>query len=217
MGRSLSATAIVLAGLVRTPLAAGNASNGGWYEQVAKCASSVETLCGDGCTVDLGTCKDGQCHEFITDNPIACGPATKGCEDGDSATSDGGCCPASKLLGEPGTCVEATCQNQLQYGCEGYNTSSAPTCAVDLMPPAGLGANGTVTKCTRGSAACYAFIGVGPTIGTWPIISIIDDNVYITEGCDGNSPILSGAAGISGLMLPALGLLPFLVQRVTVV
>jgi len=213
MHRSLAVAAFALSGLARTPLAAGNASSGGWYEQKTTCGD-LESLCGDGCTVDLGYCRDGQCFTLM-DDPVECAPAVMGCDEDDKKTIDGGCCPELTFPAGPGSCVAMSCESELQYNC-GSDTSVAPVCAEEPTAPPELGANitGTVTRCSRGSAVCYT-LDEQPFPGSWEWVYIDDSIMHLASGCDPAGHTVSGsisshglAAPLLGLLLPAAGLLP---------
>jgi len=204
MHRSLAVAAFALSGLALTPLAAGNASSGGWYEQKPTCGD-LESPCGDGCTVDLGDCRDGQC--FTLGDPVDCAPAVMGCDEYDQKTIDGGCCPASTFPAGPGSCVEMSCESKLQYNC-GSDTSVVPVCAEEPTAPPELGANitGTVTRCTRGSAVCYT-LDWQPYSGSWEWIYVDDSILRLASGCDSAGTVSSGAVSSHGLAAPLLGLL----------
>lgn len=207
MSRSLAVAAFVLSGAPRTA-AAGNASSGGWYEQKPTCAMT-ESLCGDGCTRDLGDCRDGQCYTLMGYGPVECDPAPMGCDDADTKTTDGGCCPQFTFFAESGSCVEMNCESELQYNC-GSDTSVAPVCTEEPTAPAELGENinGTVTRCTRGSAVCYE-LDYQSYSGSWSWVrgDVNDNRLYLSSGCDSAAPTTSGAGGSHGLAAPLLGLL----------
>mmetsp|Transcript_103576 Transcript_103576/g.270473 ORF Transcript_103576/g.270473 Transcript_103576/m.270473 type:complete len:225 (-) Transcript_103576:355-1029(-) len=221
MSRSLVGAALALSWLAQTPLAAGSASSGGWYEQRPTC-TGLNSLCGDGCTVHMGDCRDGQCYTMMG-APTACAPAVMGCNEMDKKVAEGGCCPFGTLSAGPGSCVEASCESKLQYHC-GSDASAAPACAEEPTAPAELGASitGTVTRCAKGSAVCYA-LDSQPLSGSWEWVYKKKDRLYLARGCDsdpGPDPApdpapISGAAGshglvallLPGLLLPAAGLL----------
>jgi hypothetical protein len=204
MSRSLAVAAFALSGLARTPLATGNASSGDWYEQRRTCTGFESSLCGDGCTVDLGSCRDGQCYTLMGDGPVECAPAAMGCDESDTKTFDGGCCPEFTFYAGSRSCVEMSCESELQYNCD-IETSVEPNCSEEPTAPAELGENinGTVMKCTRGSAVCYA-LDFQAYSGSWSWTYIDGNMMYLANGCD--SPI-SGAVSSHGLAAPLLGLL----------
>lgn len=173
MYRSLAMAAFVLSGLAWTPLADGNASSGGWYEQP--------------------------------------------CNETDTKTIDGGCCPEFTFPAGNSSCVEMNCASELQYNCgETYNyyyffyyygdTGDAPICAEEPTAPAMLGANitGTVIMCTMGSAVCYA-LDSQPHSGSWEWVHDDGSKMYLASGCV--AAIASGAVSSRELAAPLLGLL----------